>query len=178
MASRQDGSVWKGLLAGAAGGAAATLMMDVFQKLALQGTRKGEDLAGTDHTYTQQQEGQLQSYENAHAQTVQTVAQAGDASVSGSEGRALAPVVHYAFGALCGAVYGAIAEVWPGVTAGYGTAFGSSLFVGASETVLPALGMIPAPSDTPPLLHAGGWAAHAVYGAGTEAVRRAVRQAL
>ena len=41
------------------------------------------------------------------------------------------PIVHYAFGALMGAVYGAIVEEMPAATIGLGTAFGTALFTGA-----------------------------------------------
>ncbi|GAC1365260.1 MAG: hypothetical protein NVSMB3_13830 [Acidobacteriaceae bacterium] len=178
MKEYRGASAWKGFVAGAIGGAVATAALDVFQRLSLEGTRKGEDLAGGPHIYTGQQEEQLALYEYAHAEVAERVAKTASLRLSASQQKALAPVVHYGFGALCGGVYGLLAEIWPGVTAGFGTAFGGSLFVSASEAVLPAMGLMPAPSDTPPLLHAGGWAAHAVYGAGTEAVRRVVRSAL
>ncbi len=172
----EDGSVVKGLLAGAIGGLLATAAMDAVQKIALEGTRKAEDLRGGDHSLTEQQEGQLGNYEKAHAETVATLSQsAGRGTPSPSQQKVAAPATHYLFGALCGGVYGAIAEYWRPVTFGYGTAFGASLFLGASETVLPALDLLPTPGDTPPLLHAGGLAAHAVYGASTEGIRRLVR---
>jgi len=46
-------------------------------------------------------------------------------------------VVHYAFGAVMGAVYGAAAEVAPPVKSLAGLPYGAALFVGADEIALP-----------------------------------------
>ncbi len=179
---RQDetagGEAWKGLVAGAVAGALATLVLDTFQRVSLEGTRKAEDLAGTGHTYSRQQRKQLRVYEQAHTETAETLAGAPGTRLRRSQKKAAAPVTHYLFGALCGGVYGWLAEYVPPVTFGYGTAFGASLFLGASEAVLPALGVLPSPAETPATLHAGGLLAHAVYGASTEGVRQLVRKAL
>jgi uncharacterized membrane protein YagU involved in acid resistance len=88
------------------------------------------------------------------------------------------PIVHYAFGALMGAVYGAVAEQVPSVATGFGTAFGAALFTGADLVAVPALSLSETLSaeEIPPL--ATPFAAHLVYGAATEAVRRLVRALL
>jgi uncharacterized membrane protein YagU involved in acid resistance len=88
------------------------------------------------------------------------------------------PIVHYAFGALMGAVYGAIAEEMPAITAGFGTAFGAALFTGADLVAVPALNLSQSVSaeELPSL--ATPFAAHLVYGSATEAVRRLVRALL
>ncbi len=171
-------SAWKGFVAGAIGGAVATFVMDMVQKLALEGTRAAESAVGPEKTYTEQEEGQLQDFQRAHERTADLVVKTAGGRLSGVQRKVAAPVTHYAFGALCGGVYGLVAEYVPAVTFGSGSAFGTSLFVGVSETVLPALGLMPAPADTPPLLHAGGLTAHAVYGTSTEWVRALVRKAL
>ncbi len=176
--SRSSKSAWKGLLAGAAGGLAATLVLDGFGKASLEATRKVEDAAGGPHTYTHQQEEQFQNFERAHIGTVENIAQATGASLTERQKKLAAPATHYLFGTLAGAAYGLLAEYWPSARFGFGTAFGISLQLGATEGVLPALGLMPSPLDTPLFLHAGGFASHAVYGASTEGVRRLVRKAL
>lgn len=175
----QGSSLLKGFVAGTVGGLVATFGMDLFQKIALEGTRKAEDVAGSGHPLTRQQEAQLGRYEQAHIETADRLAGAiADGGLSTSQQKVAAPAMHYAFGALCGGVYGLLAEYWRPVTFGYGTAFGVSLFAGASEAVLPALNLLPTPAETPALLHGGGLAAHAVYGAGTEGMRRLIRKSL
>ena len=102
----------------------------------------------------------------------------GVGSLTPGQKKVAAPATHYLFGALCGGAYGVLAEYWKPASFGFGTAFGVSLFLGASEAVLPSLELLPGPQDTPPLLHAGGLAAHAVYGASTEGLRRVLRRSL
>ncbi len=172
------GAPWKGLLAGAVGGLLSTAVMDAFQAASIAGTRKAEDLAGAGHSASRQQKKQLRTYEYAHEDTAEAFADVAGARLTGKGKKIAAPATHYLFGALAGGVYGLLAEYVPPVTAGFGTAFGASLFLGASESVLPALGLLPPPAKTPPLLHAGGLLAHAVYGASTEGVRRLVRREL
>jgi hypothetical protein len=48
------------------------------------------------------------------------------------------PIVHYAYGALAGGLYGAAAEVIPAVTKGEGTLYATALFVGGDEIAVPA----------------------------------------
>ena len=170
--SKSNKSAAKALLAGAAGGLLGTLALDLFQKFALESTRKAEN---GPQTYTHQQQDQIQNYEQAHTATAESLAQAAGASLSPKQRKAAAPATHYLFGTVCGAAYGLLAEYWPPATLGFGTAFGISLQIGATESILPALGLMPSPLDTPPPLHLGGIAVHSVYGAATEATRRLLR---
>lgn len=85
------------------------------------------------------------------------------------------PAMHYGFGGTMGAVYGAAAEVLPDVRAGHGTGYGSALFLAADEVVVPAIGLAPPPTQSPPASHAFGFASHLVYGFATEFGRRTVR---
>ena len=95
--------------------------------------------------------------------------------LSGKQRRKSPPIVEYAFGSLCGGIYGALAEALPEVTTGFGTIYGATLFTGASEIVIPALGWIDPPSKRTPVQHLGGLAGNVVYGATTEAIRRLLR---
>ncbi len=171
-------SAWKGFAAGAAGGLLATVVMDAFQKASIESTRATEKAAGSGQRLTEEQEQQLGNYEKAHSQVVDRVADAAGASLTASQKKVAAPATHYIFGALAGGVYGLLAEYWKPATFGFGTAFGASLYLGASEAVLPSLDLLPTPAETPAFLHVGGLLAHAVYGASTEGVRLLVREQL
>ncbi len=168
-------SAWKGFLAGAVGGAVGTLVLNVFQQGSLAGTRAVESRVGDGHAYTEQQEELLKGFEEAHTQTAEAVVGVAGVTLSRSQKKKAAPVTEFAFGILCGGVYGVIAEYAPMATAGYGTTYGAALFTGASEVVLPLLGMVPMPGERTPVQHMGGLAGNVVYGAVTEGVRRLVR---
>ena len=88
------------------------------------------------------------------------------------------PVVHYAFGALAGAVYGGVAEYSVATRCGFGTGFGATLFAGADLVAVPALHLSPTLREQPRSGFANHFAAHLVYGATTELVRRLVRRVL
>ena len=88
------------------------------------------------------------------------------------------PVVHYAFGALMGGVYGGLGDVCSAATAGFGTTFGSVLFAGADLFMVPAMKLSKPLEEYPASSYATPMAAHLVYGATTELVRRFVRRLL
>lgn len=85
------------------------------------------------------------------------------------------PIVHYAFGAAAGALYGAVAERSPGATAGAGMPYGTALWVAADELGLPALGLARKPTEYPLSRHASAFASHLVFGLAVEGVRRLLR---
>ena len=85
------------------------------------------------------------------------------------------PVVHYAFGALMGGLYGGLAEYSELVRSGFGTAYGTALFAGGDLIAVPALHLSAPLSEFPAASFAGPYTAHLVYGATTELVRRLVR---
>ena len=168
-------SAWKGFAAGAVGGAVGTFVLNIFQQGSLAATKAVEDQAGNGHIYTQQQQDLLQGFDKAHTQTAEAVTDAVGVPMSPTQRKKSAPVTEYAFGVLCGGVYGLIAEYVPVATAGFGTTYGAVLFTGASEIVLPALGMVSPPRDRTPVQHLGGLSGNVVYGAVTEGVRRLLR---
>ena len=84
--------------------------------------------------------------------------------------------VHYAMGGSSAAIYGALAEVAPMVTAGEGAAFGAVVWLAADEASLPALGLTKPPTKDPVSTHVYALASHLVYGLVTELVRRGVRR--
>jgi putative membrane protein len=86
--------------------------------------------------------------------------------------------IHWIFGALAGAVYGALTEVEPSLGAWRGAAFGITLNRLTHESLLPRLGLADPPSDQPAQERISEWVTHAAYGVTTDTVRRAVRRAL
>jgi hypothetical protein len=85
------------------------------------------------------------------------------------------PAIHYAFGTLAGAVYGLSVEFLPVARVGFGSLFGTVLFLIADEIAVPALGLAPKPTESPLSSHVYGLSSHFVYGIATETVRKGVR---
>jgi putative membrane protein len=86
--------------------------------------------------------------------------------------------IHWVFGAVAGAVYGALVEVEPSFGAWRGAAFGITLNRITHESILPRLGLTAPPGSQPTQERISEWVTHAVYGVAADSVRRAVRRAL
>jgi uncharacterized membrane protein YagU involved in acid resistance len=84
-------------------------------------------------------------------------------------------VVHYAFGAGVGAVYGAAAEIIPMVSAAFGLPFGAAVWLSAHVVAVPALGLAESPMRQPMVKEAEEFGLHLVYGSVTELFRRLLR---
>lgn len=84
-------------------------------------------------------------------------------------------LVHYAFGAAMGAVYGMVAEVWPLPTVGVGSVFGTVLWMGTDLWAVPAVGFAKWPTEEPAAAHVTHWLAHMVFEVGMEGTRRVLR---
>lgn len=163
-----------GIVAGIAGGLFASWVMNEFMETL--GPPLQEALQGDEGT-TRQQPQEGEKPDDATMKTADAIVSAvtGGRHLS-HEGRERGgPIVHYAFGAIMGGIYGAIAEGIPETTIGFGTAFGSALFAGADLVAVPALKLSGSSADAPVSALATPFAAHLVYGAATEAVRRLVR---
>jgi hypothetical protein len=169
--------LWKGIVAGAAAGLAATWVMGEFQSAwsKVQEKRKQSRTEEKQQIERQSNEGQS---EDATMKTAGAVARTFGKELSMDQKKRFGPVVHYGFGALMGAVYGGLSEEFSPASTAWGTAFGSALFIVADEIAVPALGLAPGPSETPLNIHLYAWASHLVYGATLESVRRPVRSAL
>jgi putative membrane protein len=165
-------SVVRGILAGVAGGLAATWVMNQF--LAGPG-QKPQHAVQSDEENREQQAHSSEPREDATMKAAEAIVHttAGN-HLSRPEEENGGPIVHYAFGALAGGFYGALAEYSSTVTAGFGTSFGGALFRTTDSLAIPALNLAPSPSDQP----ASPFAAHIVYGATTELVRRILRSLL
>jgi putative membrane protein len=160
----------RGVFAGVVGGLVASWVMNQYF------------VAVANATEAMKEQPQQQNQEEGEDST-QLVADAIASRVIGrhldkEEKEKAGPIVHYAFGALMGGVYGGIAECSSSVRAGFGALFGSVLFVGADEIAVPALGFGKPPTQQPVSNQLSHWAGHVVYGATTELVRFGVRQIL
>lgn len=179
MNARREKNLLRGVLAGVAGGLAASWVMNEFQAgpgksltRALQSdeeNRKQDQAAKTD-----------EPKEDSTMKTAEALVHAvtGGRHLSMEEREKGGPIVHYAFGALMGAVYGGLAEYSELVTAGFGTSFGAVLFGGGDLVAVPMLNLSGPPTDYPAASYASPFAAHIVYGVATELVRRGVRALL
>jgi putative membrane protein len=171
-------SLARGILAGMAGGLAAAWVMNDFmtglgKKLQQSAPSEKED---RQQEASQEQSQQDQPQEDATMKAADAVAYTATGEhLSHAQKEMGGPIVHYAFGALSGALYGGLAEYSPTVTSGFGTGFAGVLFSTADLLAVPALRLAPSPANQPASAHASPFAAHIVYGITTELVRRALR---
>jgi putative membrane protein len=84
--------------------------------------------------------------------------------LAADEKAAASQFVHYGFGAVMGAFYGAAAAVSPAVAVGAGSGFGAAVWLGAHAIVVPALGLAPSPLRQPPGKEARELILHLAYG--------------
>jgi len=163
---------------------AGSWAMNEFQKVYSQisqqlGSNSSGSGQGQESQRQESQKKQEQPSEDATMKTANRISKAvSNKELSRKQKEKLGPVVHYGFGASMGALYGVAAEMRRDVTAGFGTAFSSVVFVGADEIAVPALGLSGSPTKAPLSTHVYAFASHLVYGLTTEGVRRAVRRML
>lgn len=98
--------------------------------------------------------------------------------LSGSRRLLAGEAVHYAFGAVTGGIYGALAEYQPWTTGAAGTLFGTGVFLAADESSMPLLGLVPPPWTESKAAQLDHWVAHLIFGAVTEVSRRSLRRTL
>jgi hypothetical protein len=180
----REQNVWKGLVAGLAGGLFASWTMNQFQGA---WTRIAE---GSDKPHGAQsmqpsdgsngnQDSDTSEPDDATVETAKVVSEGVFGhELKESEKRSAGAVVHYAFGTATGGLYGALAEVSPQVTTAAGLPFGAAFWLIADEITVPLLGLSKGPTAYPPSTHAYALASHLVYGVTAEISRRALRQVL
>ncbi len=86
--------------------------------------------------------------------------------------------IHYVFGAVAGAAYGALAARFPGVTSGGGAPAGIALYAATHGTGLPAAGIQEPPWTLPASAVLWESGSHAVYGVTLEVSRRLLDRVL
>ena len=171
MRRRRQSSPGKNALAGVAGGLVASYVMTQFQhavkkaKKNLDGNQPGESKSGG------QPEDEPATIQAANAVSRMALHRELRPEEKAPAGRA----VHYIFGAAVGGLYGALAEKMPLARAGFGTLFGSLLWLISDEIAVPAAGLSKPPQQYPASIHANALASHLVYGVTTEAVRAGLR---
>jgi putative membrane protein len=99
-------------------------------------------------------------------------------SLVGSEKVTVEEAIHWGFGAVTGAAYGALAEYYPAATVKEGAGFGMALDSLTHGTVLPAIGLSAEPGEQTFREKTSEMASHVVFGMVTETVRRFVRKML
>jgi putative membrane protein len=155
-------NLWKGFLAGALGGLAASFAMSqfhaLFQKAGSAALPSGED-----------------STVRAASAVSRTVFHH---KLTLDQKKIAGPTVHYSFGANVAAIYGTTAELAPLVSTGWGIPFGAAVWLGAHVITVPALGLSEPITHSAPRAEAVEFGAHLVYGAVVEGLRRFLRRRL
>ena len=144
-------SLTKGLIAGLMGGLVATAVKTVAEKF-----------------YPPRTEGQTP----APAVLAEKVA---GHELSTAQSAVATQAIHWSFGAMAGAAYGALVEYYPAASAKEGASFGVALETLTHESALPAMGLSGNPTSRE---HTSELATHVAYGVVTEIVRSIVRRAL
>jgi len=176
MRSFEEPRIAKGTIAGLIGGLAGALAMNEFQAVT-QGVQHAWRRSAHQPEKPQQQ-GQSEA-DDATMKTADRIATlVSNRHLTREQKKKAGPIVHYAFGALAGALYGALAELTPMVTKGKGTGYGAAIWLGGDEIAVPKLGLSASPSEFPISVHAKALASHLLYGANLDLVRRGVRAAL
>lgn len=190
-----DVNIWKGLVAGFAGGLVASWAMNQFQAAWTSIVEGFEKPHGAQSMQPSKGPNPNEKPDSSpvHGQSRAEKEQQDDATVETakvisrnvfghelkeSEKKPAGAAVHYAFGTLTGGLYGAMAEVTPQITAGAGLPFGTVFWVVADEVAVPVLGLAKGPTEYPVSTHVYSLASHLVYGVTAELGRRAVRQVL
>jgi hypothetical protein len=169
------------MVAGAVAGVAGALAMNQFQRVAamVRGGREARDATmGIPRTGRGPQPAQAigNASDDATAKVASALTSAvGKPLTSPTARRVGGEFVHLVFGALNGAVYGAMIEMNPRLRAGSGVPFGIAVWALADEGIVPALGLSRSPRDASMELHAYSAASHAIFGATTEFVRGKLR---
>ncbi len=147
-------SLAKGLLAGLIGGLAATAAKNLAEKI-----------------YPPRTHGEPEPSEVLAEKLVSH-------PLHGTEKEVAVQAIHWGFGALAGAAYGALAEYYPQATAKDGAGFGMALASLTYQETLPAMGLSAASEDQSAREKSSEMASHVIYGIVTETVRRTVRKML
>jgi putative membrane protein len=177
MSTQNNPHILRGILAGIAGGLVASWMMNEF--LAGPGAQLTKALNTPEENAAaakQDPEARQDATMITADKIVETVT--GGQHLTWSQQKEGGPIVHYSFGALMGGIYGGLAEYSSLFSSGYGTGFGSALFASADLLAVPAFHLSAPLDETPVHTLATPYAAHLVYGATTELVRRFVRKVL
>jgi hypothetical protein len=182
MRSERDrpADVWRGALAGAIGGAVASSAMVLFNHLLGSMGFGEDDDRGRRHQHRRvdakpnDTDGTI-SDEPASSKTASNVVEAVTGHPLGERGKRIGgTIVHHAFGAAAGALYGAASARMPSLAAGGGVPYGAFVWIAGAEAGLPLAGLSRPPVAYPLSRHLASLATHLVFGGTVEAVRRSM----
>jgi uncharacterized membrane protein YagU involved in acid resistance len=177
MQRKKGNAVCASMAVGAAGGLLGAWVMNQFQagiQCAEKSVRKRSERGWRDRI-----ERASKHEEPATLKVAEKVSEtAFEHRLNSQEKKIAEPAVHYAFGALIGAIYGGLAEVAPETTFLAGMGYGAAVWLLADEIAVPAAGLSKSPRKTPWPKHVEALGAHLVYGLTTEGTRRLFRLAI
>ncbi len=150
---------WNALLAGAFGGLIGSFAMSKFYSL-LSRPETPSQSAGEDATV------------KAASAISQAILRR---ELTADEKKTAGSAVHYAFGMTMAALYGVFAEFRDSTPLGWGLPFGAAVWLGAHVITVPALGLSKPVNRAALAAEAPEFAAHLIYGALVEALRRSLR---
>lgn len=175
-AARKDPSIPAGVVAGLVGGLVATWAMSEFQALWSQAAESFESPSAAGRHDARDWQERNEGGTNANEIAAQVVAtHTVDRPLTRRELAVAAAMMHYAFGAAVGAMYGGVAETSDAARALGGAGLGTVVWLGADEIAMPVLGLSDPDEHYPIEAHAQSFAAHLVFGVTAELVRRGVR---
>lgn len=151
--------LWSSMLLGAAAGALGTWLMGIASKW-IPSPPRAQKPAHEDMDA------------NATEVAVEKLARPLGLHLDGERRKKLGLAVHWTYGALWGAAYGAIASHvrLPPVVTGF--ALGAGLWLFGDEIAVPAFHLSRRATEYPAEVHARALASHLAYGAGTDAMFR------
>ena len=177
-------SIWRGAFAGAVGGLAGCIGMDLVSRLWTLASRgeidgRTEELSqqgGRPEVEAAKKAGLDAGDPGAVATTViaDRVAQSQQKPLSREERRRAGKAVHYSYGIAMGALYGAGVEQIPWLRTQRGGPYGLLLWSGA-EVAVPLLGLASRPTKYTAGEHLFSAVSHAVYGCAAETTRKLIR---
>lgn len=178
-AESASSSALRGAAAGALGGVVGSGAMVLFNHL-IAAAGLGDDDRGTDHDHHRADakpndtDGTIADEPASRKAASRAAEIVADRPLSEREKDVGGPLMHYAFGAAAGAIYGALAAAAPAITRGRGAPYGAAVFLTAGEIAVPLAGLSRHPASYPPSRHAAALATHLIFGLTVEAVRRAL----
>lgn len=178
--------VIRGMAAGLLAGCAAAWAMNQFQQVRAHNPPQPRNDSGEEPRSHGGEAGSQQHLhqsedldENATVKTAKRISRKlFEHELTRNEKQIAGPVVHYGYGSLVGALYGGLSELLPVTSAGLGLPFGFALWLLGDEIAVPALGLGKHPAEYPVQVHADALAAHFMYGATTDLLRRVLQHVL
>lgn len=171
--ARSRPSIWKGAVAGLAGGLVGTVVKSQVEPV-LQDL--GERLFPPSHAEKEHPGADVQGHPDRMppSKLAQEATDEAGVTLSRDEKLEAQDAIHWAFGTAAGVAYGVLAEV-ADAEVGFGLPASVALFTGTHGTTLPALGLQADVDQLPRAWWVWELGSHLVYGVTVDLVRRGVR---